>query len=94
MDAVQAVIDLVRKSDELNDKINTYESMFNSLIGAQVTFRVKEGKKTRYYECTVEDWNGDGWELERITEDDGDDYDYFLATFADLVEGNLWIKSK
>jgi len=92
MDAIQAVIDVVRENERLRAKNDKFEDMLESLVGAHVTFCVKQGKKTKYYECIVDEWNGEGWEL--INDDDDDDPEFFFATFKDFINGRLWITEK
>jgi hypothetical protein len=92
MDAIQAVIDVVRENERLRSSNDKFEDMLESLVGAHVTFSVKQGKKTKYYECIVDEWNGEGWEL--INDDDDDDPEFFFATFKDFINGRLWITEK
>lgn len=93
MDAIQAVIDVVRENERLRSSNDKFEDMLESLVGAHVTFSVKQGKKTKYYECIVDEWNGEGWELIN-DDDDDDDPEFFFATFKDFINGRLWITEK
>lgn len=91
MDALQAVLDLAREKNELQHQLKDYESFMEKLVGASVTYTVKEGKKTKYHQCTVDSWNGDCWELIEDDSEDPDDPEVFEVTMDDFVEGRLWI---
>lgn len=91
MDALQAVLDLAREKNELRHQLTDYEGFMEKLVGASVTYTVKEGKKTKYHQCTVDSWNGDCWELIEDDPEDPDDPEVFEVTMDDFVEGRLWI---
>jgi hypothetical protein len=88
MNLVQEVIDLVREASELRKKLKVIANQMESLVGSKVTYCVQAGKKRKFYRCTVDAWNGEGWD---IFTDDPDDPEYFVATFDDFVEGRIWI---
>jgi len=87
MDAVQSVLTLARENAELQEQVKEFEK----LVGASVTYVVKQGKKTKYHECTVDSWNGDSWELIEDDPEDPDDPEVFEVTMDDFVQGRLWI---
>lgn len=91
MDALQTVLTLARENADLKHQVSEYEDLMEKLVGASVTYRVKVGKKTKFYECTVESWNGECWELVEEDPDDPDDPEVFEVTMDDFVEGRLWI---
>jgi hypothetical protein len=47
MQAIQAVLDLVKERDEITEELETYENWFESLVGEHVVLSVKSKKKTR-----------------------------------------------
>lgn len=88
MDALEAVLDLVRERDDLATQIEEYESWFESFIGKDVTLSVVSKKKTRFVDCTVTEFiEGEGWEL-TCTETD----ETYTATFQDFAEGKLILR--
>jgi hypothetical protein len=91
MDALQAVLALARENEDLKHQVSEYEEFMEKLVGASVTYTVKEGKKTKYHQCTVDSWNGDCWELIEEDPEDPDDPEVFEVTMDDFVEGRLWI---
>lgn len=91
MDAVQVVLTLARENSDLKIQVKDYENLMEKLVGASVTYRVKEGKKTKYYQCTVDSWNGESWELIEDDPEDPDDPEFFEATLDDFAEGRLWV---
>jgi hypothetical protein len=88
MDALEAVLDLVKDRDEIASELETYESWFESLVGKNVTLTLKHKKKTRYVECIVTEFTqGEGWELQSTDEED----EIFMVTFEDFVSGKVYI---
>ena len=88
MDALEAVLDLVKDRDEIAAELDTYESWFESLVGKNVTLKLKRKKKTRYIECIVTEFTqGEGWELQSSDADD----EIFMVTFEDFVSGKVYI---
>ena len=91
MDALQSVLVLARENTELQRQLKDYEALMVTLVGASVTYTVKEGKKTKFYECTVDSWNGDCWELIEDDPEDPDDPEVFEVTMDEFAEGRVWI---
>jgi hypothetical protein len=84
MDAIEAVIDLVKERDELVNIIENYEDALESLVGKTVILTVGRKNHRRFVECTVTGFNGtDGWEL--TSSDD----EVYTVTFADFVSGKI-----
>lgn len=87
MEAIEAVLDLVKERDEIASDLETYESWFESLVGRSVTLVTKHKNKKRFDECLVTEFNpGEGWELKGIDTDE-----VFMVTFEDFVEGRVWV---
>lgn len=87
MEAIEAVLDLVKERDEVLADLETYENWFESLVGRAVTLAVKRKSKTRFVECIVAEFTqGEGWELKS---DDTDEV--FMVTFEDFAEGRVWL---
>lgn len=89
MDAIQAVIDLARENEELRTKSEKFDKIFEDMVGSHVTFRVKHTRKHKFYNCVVDSFTGEGWEL--IQETDDERPLGFYATINDLVTGNMWV---
>jgi hypothetical protein len=93
METLQAVVDLFHENSELKERLSKFEDKCEDLVGQSVTFRVRHSRKYKFYDCIVDKFTGEGWELIQDT-----DYDRpigFYATFDDLFKGNFWInKSK
>lgn len=90
MQAVQAVLDLLKERDELTEELETYESWFESLVGETVVLSVKNRKKTHFIDCVVTEFTqGEGWVLQGI-----DDDEIHVVTFEDFVRGRLYIQDK
>jgi hypothetical protein len=86
MDAIEAVIDLVKERDELSNLIESYESSLETLVGKTVVLTIGRKNHKRFVECTVTDFNGpDGWELTSL------DDEIHLITFEDIVSGKVQI---
>lgn len=87
MDAIEAVLDLVKERDELASDLETYESWFEALVGRSVTLALKRKSKTRYVECVVNEFTqGEGWELKSDETDE-----VYMVTFEDFAEGRVWL---
>ena len=87
MEAIEAVLDLVKERDEIASDLETYESWFESLVGRNVTLALKRKSKTRFVECTVTEFTqGEGWELKSDETDE-----VYMATFEDFAEGRIWL---
>jgi hypothetical protein len=85
MDAIEAVVELAKERDELSDIIESYENMFESLVGRKVILTIGRKNHKRFVECTVTEFHGmDGWEL-ASTEDD----EVHMVTFEDFVAGKV-----
>jgi hypothetical protein len=88
MEAIEAVLALVKERDELAADLDTYESWFESLVGKEVTVTVKSKKKTRFIDCVVDEFlDGEGWGM---TSDDGES---FQVTFEDFAAGKVWVRT-
>ena len=84
MEAIEAVIDLVKERDELAAIIESYEETLESLVGKTVLLTIGRKNHKRFVECTVTDFNGpDGWEL--TSSDD----EVHLVTFEDFLSGKV-----
>jgi hypothetical protein len=89
MQAIQAVLDLVKERDEIADELETYENWFESLVGENVVLSIVSKRKTRFVDCVVTEFTpGEGWVLQ--SEDD----DVHVVTFEDFVRGRLYIQDK
>jgi hypothetical protein len=84
MEAIEAVIDLVKERDELVNLVEGYEDELESLVGETVILTVKRKNHKRFVECTVTAFHGlEGWEL--TSSDD----EFYVVTFADFVSGKV-----
>ena len=62
MDALEAVIDLVKQNEELAHTVDAYEEWFESLVGRAVTISRTHKKKTEFITGEVEEFEpGEGW---------------------------------
>lgn len=87
MDAISAVVEVVRANEELTSTLDTYDGWFESLVGKTVTVAKKIKKKTRYIMAEVEEFEaGEGWLVRDIESDD-----VFDVSFEDFVAGRAWI---
>jgi hypothetical protein len=89
MDVISGVVELAREAEDLRERIDDFDKQMESLIGSTVTLTVRQGKKRKFYECTVDTWNGESWELTENSTDD--DPEFFEATFDDFVKGRMWV---
>lgn len=90
MDALEAVIDLVKTNEDLTNTLENYESWFSTLLGETVTIAHKHKKKTRFSTAEVEEFEpGEGW-LARDIETD----EMLSFTFEDFAIGNVWVIKK
>ena len=90
MQAIQAVLDLVKERDEIAEELETYENWFESLVGENVVLSVGSKRKTRFVDCIVTEFTpGEGWVLQSVDEDD-----VHVVTFEDFVRGRLYIQDK
>ena len=91
MEAVQAVVDLARENEELQEEVKSYEDMMEKFVGAYVSF-CHETKKKKYYDCTVESFDPDTctWHLV-VDEPEENSPDSFDATFDDFVSGKVQV---
>jgi len=84
MEAIEAVIDLVKERDELASIVETYEESLESLVGKTVLLTLGRKNHKRFVECTVTDFNGpDGWEVTS-----GED-EVHMITFEDFLSGKV-----
>ena len=88
MEAIEAVVEVVKANEELTATIDTYETWFESLVGKTLIITQVDKKKTRFITAEVEEFEeGEGW-LARDVETD----DVFEVTFDDFVEGRVWVE--
>ena len=88
MDAIQAVIEVVKTNEDLTATLDVYESWFEALVGKTLTITRESKKKMRFVTAEVEEFEeGEGW-LARDIETD----EVFEVTFADLAEGRVWVE--
>lgn len=88
MNAIEAVVDVVKQNEEMTDALDTYDSWFESLIGKTLIIEQKSKNKIRFVTAEVEEFeSGEGW-LARDVETD----DVFEVTFEDLAEGRAWVE--
>jgi hypothetical protein len=89
MDALEAVLDLVKQNEELAQTLDTYEDWFESLVGRTVTIKRRHKNKTTFVAGEVEEFEpGEGW-IVRCIEDD----EILTMTLEDLLEGGAWIEN-
>ena len=96
MDAIQAVVDLARENEALEEKLSKYEDWCEDLVGTTVTLRVGSKKsKTRFVDCVVQEYDADEytWTLLADEKTTDNDPEIFEVTFEDFIKGNLHIKS-
>jgi hypothetical protein len=90
MDALEAVIDLVKQNDDLVHTVDTYEEWFESLVGRAVTISHTHKKKTEFITGEVEEFEpGEGWIVRCIENDE-----VMTLTFEDILDGRAWIIKK
>mgnify|MGYP003704755593 FL=1 len=84
MDAIEAVVALVKERDELLDVLEDYEEWFDSLVDKHVTLKVATGKhKYKFVNVVVTAFvPGEGWEAQ----DEETDAVYEIE-FSDFVKG-------
>lgn len=88
MNAIEAVVEVVKANEELSETLDTYDSWFESLVGKTLIIEQRDKNKTRFVTAEVEEFEeGEGW-LARDVETD----DVFEVTFEDLVEGRAWVE--
>lgn len=88
MNAIEAVVEVVKANEELSDTLDTYESWFESMVGKTLIIEQHSKQKIRFVTAEVEEFTeGEGW-LARDVETD----DVFEVTFEDLVEGRAWVE--
>jgi len=93
MQAIQAVLDLVKERDEIAEELETYENWFESLVGENVVLSIGSKRKARFVDCIVTEFTpGEGWVLQSV-DGDGED-DVHVVTFEDFVRGRLYIQDK
>lgn len=87
MEALEAVLDLVKERDEIAHDLEKYEDWFESLVGKTVTLAIKNKRKTRFVECAVTEFtDGEGWELVCAQTDE-----VYMITFEDFVTGRVYV---
>jgi hypothetical protein len=89
MDAIQAVLDLAKECEALDEKVSEYEEVFESLIDKYVTLKVKSDKKTRYVDCVVSEWDDETFEWVLTSVESPEET--FRASFDDFAAGTMWM---
>jgi hypothetical protein len=90
MDALEAVIDLVKQNEELAHTVDMYEEWFEGLVGRAVTITRTHKKKTEFITGEVEEFEpGEGWIVRCIENDE-----VMTLTFDDIMDGRAWIVKK
>ena len=90
MQAIQAVLDLVKERDEIAEELETYENWFESLVGENVVLSIGSKRKARFVDCIVTEFTpSEGWVLQSVDEDD-----VHVVTFEDFVRGRLYIRDQ
>jgi hypothetical protein len=88
MNAIEAVVEVVKANEELTETLDTYESWFETMVGKTLIIEQRNKNKIRFVTAEVEEFTeGEGW-LARDVEND----DVFEVTFEDLVEGRAWVE--
>jgi hypothetical protein len=88
MNAIEAVVEVVKANEEMTAAMDTYDSWFESLVGKTITIEQKFKHKIRFVTAEIEEFEpGEGW-LARDIETD----DIFSVAFEDLAEGRAWIE--
>lgn len=89
MEAIEAVVALVKERDELLDDLETYESWFEDLVGHTGTLTRKSKKKTKFFDVTITEFTeGEGW-----TAVDNDTDEVYVVTFDDIIQGRITFAS-
>lgn len=89
MEAIEAVVALVKERDDLSETLSEYEDWFDSLVGKCVSLKMpskKNKNKVKYISVFVFEFiPGEGWEAH----DDKDNV--YEIDFMDFVKGDAWI---
>jgi hypothetical protein len=87
MEAIEAVVEVVKANEEMSATLDLYDSWFETLIGKTVTIAHQKKKKTIYVMGEVEEFeSGEGWLVRDVESDD-----MFELTFEDFASGRAWI---
>jgi hypothetical protein len=89
MEAIEAVVALVKERDELSETLDEYEDWFEELVGKRVSLQLpsKKKNKVKYVTAVVIDFvSGEGW----TARDENTDTLYEID-FMDFVKGEAWI---
>jgi hypothetical protein len=88
MEAIEAVVALVKERDELTETLDEYEDWFEELIGKHVSLQLPSKKnKVKYVTAVVIDFvSGEGW----TARDESTDTLYEID-FSDFVKGEAWV---
>lgn len=85
MDAIEAVVELVKERDELVEELEMYESWFEALVGRTGTLARKSKKKTKFVDVTITEFSeGEGWTATDVETDE-----VYMVTFEDIVHGRI-----
>ena len=89
MEAIEAVVALVKERDELTETLDEYEDWFEELVGKTVSLAVRSKKKnkTTFRTCEVEDFDPDEAWVARDTETG----ELFTFDFSDIAAGDVWV---
>jgi hypothetical protein len=87
MEAIEAVVALVKERDELTETLDEYEDWFEELVGKHVSIQLPSKKhKTKFVNAVITEFiPGEGWEARA---DDTDDV--YEIKFIDFVKGEVW----
>ena len=62
MNAIEAVVEVVKANEELTETLDSYESWFESLVGKTLIIEQRNKNKTRFVTAEVEEFEeGEGW---------------------------------
>jgi len=87
MEAIEAVVALVKERDELSETLDEYEDWFEELVGKSVSIQLPSKKlKTKYVTAVITEFiPGEGWEAHGEDTDD-----VYEIKFIDFVKGEVW----
>jgi hypothetical protein len=87
MEAIEAVVALVKERDELTETLDEYEDWFEELVGKRVSIQLPSKKnKTKFVNAVITEFiPGEGWEAH----DEGKGNVYEIK-FIDFVKGEVW----
>lgn len=87
MQAIEAVLTLVKQRDEALDDVIEYETWFSSLVGKEVTRAFKYKNHTRFVDGLVTEFKCmKGWMVKNYESGSTS-----LMTFTDMANGQAWL---